>query len=54
MRRFLLRCFDIGHQFGCNFLHAGYVFSPKGVFDTVEAGKSGIFRTVFEVVFTHR
>ena len=50
---FFLQCFDIGHQFGCNFLHAGYVFFyPKGVFDTVEAGKSGIFRTVFEVVFT--
>ena len=50
---FFLQGFDIGHQFGCGFLHAGYVFFyPKSVFDTVEPGKPDIFRTVFEVVFT--
>ena len=47
------RASNVFHEFVSNVFHAGYVFFyPKGVFDTVEAGKSGIFRTVFEVVFT--
>ena len=44
MRRFLfLQCFDIGHQFGCNFLHARIRLFCKGVFDTVEASNPASF-----------